>query len=361
MFAAIRHARESETIVSYDTNLRLRLWPLDRARAIIHGAVALSDIALPGLDDAQQFTGLERPEDICAFLPAGSGAQIVALTMGKSRHDGSGGRSSRVIPAKAVEAVDATGAGDTFDGAFLAEWLIGRDPFAAAAYANAAAALSTLGKGAVAPMPRAPKRKPSCGIKKAGPKARCFLSVDQRLRVAPGNRLAAARCCSRCGTTDLRERRERAVAAVLGVGLIEVQRVLVRRLLIAPVETVELAAVRRRQFIQHSGFLRVEGDPDAHGCDRSGGLDVPDGLAVAPATVPAVAPTPAPTAAPPGRPPARRRRRPQAYCGGAAEPFTVGRIHRLPAIERLARLAVIGDHPLREGADALGYATDRAP
>jgi 2-dehydro-3-deoxygluconokinase len=50
--------------------------------------------------------------------------------------------------------VDATAAGDTFDGAFLAEILRGSDPFAAARYANAAAALSTLGYGAVAPMPR---------------------------------------------------------------------------------------------------------------------------------------------------------------------------------------------------------------
>src|SRR6478736_9002930 len=80
----------------------------------------------------------------------------------------------------------------------------------------------------------------------------------------------------------LRERSERAITAVLGVGLIEVQRVLMRRLLIAPVETVELAAFRRGQFIQHSGLLRVEGYPDAHGCDRSGGLDVRSGLATGP-------------------------------------------------------------------------------
>ena len=66
----------------------------------------------------------------------------------------------RVIPARPVEAVDATGAGDTFDGAFLAQWLVQGDPFRAAAYANAAAALSTLGYGAVAPMPRAPPSRP---------------------------------------------------------------------------------------------------------------------------------------------------------------------------------------------------------
>ena len=152
VFAAIRHAREHGTTVSYDTNLRLRLWPLDRARAVIHAAVALSDIALPGLDDARQLTGLDRPEDVCAFY-LGLGCRIVALTMGKAGTMVATPERREVIPARPVNAVDATGAGDTFDGAFLAEWLVGGDPFRAAAYANAAAALSTLGRGAVAPMP----------------------------------------------------------------------------------------------------------------------------------------------------------------------------------------------------------------
>jgi 2-dehydro-3-deoxygluconokinase len=152
-FAAVRHAHEAGVLVSYDTNLRLRLWPLDRARAVIHAAVALSDIALPGLDDARQLTGLDRPEDICARY-LGLGCRVVALTMGKSGTLVATADERQVIPARPVEAVDATGAGDTFDGAFLAEWLVHGDPFRAASYANAAAALSTLGHGAVAPMPR---------------------------------------------------------------------------------------------------------------------------------------------------------------------------------------------------------------
>jgi len=152
VFAAINHAKANGTVVSYDTNLRLKLWPLERARAIIHAASAMSDILLPGLDDARQLTGLERPEEICAFY-LGVGCSVVALTMGKNGTMVATKERVEVIAAKPVEAIDATGAGDTFDGAFLAEWLLHRDPFRAAAYANAAAALSTLGKGAVAPMP----------------------------------------------------------------------------------------------------------------------------------------------------------------------------------------------------------------
>lgn len=156
VFAAIRHAKAHDTVVSYDTNLRLRLWPLERARAIIHGASALADILLPGLDDARQLTGLERPEEICAFY-LNLGCGVVALTMGRNGTMVATEERTEVIAAKPVEAVDATGAGDTFDGAFLAEWLVHRDPFRAAAYANAAAALSTLGHGAVAPIPQRSK------------------------------------------------------------------------------------------------------------------------------------------------------------------------------------------------------------
>lgn len=153
-FAAVRHARAKGVVVSYDTNLRLRLWPLDRARAVINATAQLADIVMPGLDDARQLTGLDRPEDICDFYLKG-GARVVALTLGKDGTMVAVPGERRLIPGRPVKAVDATGAGDTFDGGFLVEWLRSGDPFAAAAYGNAAAALSTLGHGAVAPMPRA--------------------------------------------------------------------------------------------------------------------------------------------------------------------------------------------------------------
>jgi 2-dehydro-3-deoxygluconokinase len=59
----------------------------------------------------------------------------------------------REVPGRVVSAVDATGAGDCFGGAFIARIVAGDDPFAAARYANMAAALSTQGFGAVAPIP----------------------------------------------------------------------------------------------------------------------------------------------------------------------------------------------------------------
>ncbi len=156
VFAAIRHAKASGRLVSYDTNLRPALWPLDRARAVIHAGIAGADVARPGLDDARQLTGLDAPDAIAAFY-LGLGCGVVAMTLGRDGVLVATRDASRIVPPRHVDAVDATGAGDCFGGAFLAEWLRHRDPFRAADYANAAAALKVRGQGAVAPIPRRPE------------------------------------------------------------------------------------------------------------------------------------------------------------------------------------------------------------
>jgi 2-dehydro-3-deoxygluconokinase len=151
--AAIDAARRAGAKVSYDTNLRLRLWDLDTARKTIHETCARCDILLPSLDDSQQLTGLDKPEAIAEFYLK-LGAPLVALKMGaEGALLATPQKLVRIAPHK-VESVDATGAGDTFDGAFLARLLAGDDVEVAARYANVAAALSTQGYGAVTPIPR---------------------------------------------------------------------------------------------------------------------------------------------------------------------------------------------------------------
>lgn len=149
---AIDVARASGTLVSYDTNLRLNLWSLDAARAVVDQTIPKSDIVLPGLEDAVALTGRTTPDAIAdAYLEAGTGT--VAVTLGPDGTFIATQDRRELVTGHRVSSVDATGAGDTFDGAYLAELAAGRDPFEAARYANAAAALSTCGYGAVAPIP----------------------------------------------------------------------------------------------------------------------------------------------------------------------------------------------------------------
>ncbi len=151
--AAIDIARAAGVRVSYDTNLRLRLWDIAAARRMIDETMSLTDIALPSLDDSRELTGLPSPDAIVDHY-LGLGPGLVALKMGA---EGVlvANRERRIhIPPHRVTRVDATGAGDTFDGAFLARLLAGDNFETAARYANVAAALSTEGYGAVAPIPR---------------------------------------------------------------------------------------------------------------------------------------------------------------------------------------------------------------
>jgi 2-dehydro-3-deoxygluconokinase len=152
-FHAIEVARGAKVTVSVDTNLRLRLWPLRRASACIHTAVGMADIVFPSLEDAQALTGLGEPEAIVDFY-----LKLCPLVLLKLGRDGLlvANREARArIPGHEVQAVDATGAGDTLAGAFLARAVAGDETWEAARYANAAAALSTTGYGAVAPIPTA--------------------------------------------------------------------------------------------------------------------------------------------------------------------------------------------------------------
>ena len=149
---AIGIARASGVKVAYDPNLRLKLWPLDRAREVIVATMPLVDYFLPSLDDVLLVSGLNEPEPILDWCHR-QGAKTVIFKLGKEGSWVSDGANRTRVAAFPVEAVDTTGAGDCFDGSLLARLAAGDDVVAAARWASAAAALTTTGYGAVAPLP----------------------------------------------------------------------------------------------------------------------------------------------------------------------------------------------------------------
>jgi 2-dehydro-3-deoxygluconokinase len=153
VFAAMDAARAARVQVSYDTNLRLRLWPLARAQAVIEAAIARCDVLFMSIEEGEQLGAGSDPAQVLAWCHA-HGAPRVALKLGKDGAIGSDGTRTLAIAGHAVQAVDATGAGDCFAGALLARLAAGADFWRALHYANAAAALTCTGYGAVAPLPR---------------------------------------------------------------------------------------------------------------------------------------------------------------------------------------------------------------
>lgn len=153
VFEAMELARESGTQVVFDSNLRLKLWPLARAQACIRQAIGLCDIFLPSLDDMVALTGLHEPDRIVDWSHA-QGARTVVLKLGAEGALVSNGQVREHVAGRHVVVRDATGAGDCFCGNLLARLAKGDSLLQATHYANTAASLAVQGFGAVHPLPR---------------------------------------------------------------------------------------------------------------------------------------------------------------------------------------------------------------
>jgi len=153
VLAAFETARAAGAKISFDSNLRLKLWPLARARAMIVAVAGMADYFFPSLDEARTLSGRDDADAVLDWAH-GLGAKTVFLKLGAEGAIVSDGKRRERVPGLKVEVVDATGAGDCFCGAALARLAAGDSIVDAARYANAAAALSTTGFGAVAPLPR---------------------------------------------------------------------------------------------------------------------------------------------------------------------------------------------------------------
>ncbi len=95
------------------------------------------DILFPNRDEGQALTGERDPQAIAAALRARFPGALVAL---KLDHDGCFIMDHTLamhVPGRAIDLpVDTTGAGDAFNGAFLARYLSTGDALAAARFAN---------------------------------------------------------------------------------------------------------------------------------------------------------------------------------------------------------------------------------
>jgi 2-dehydro-3-deoxygluconokinase len=137
--------------IAFDPNVRPGLWPdIASARAVIEAAIGLADIVLPSADDLNLLYGASAPEALAARLWR-LHAREIALTTGA---DGClvvtpDGRAA--LSAPEVSVVDTSGAGDAFNGAYLAARLAGSAAMEAAERGLAVAARVVAAPGAIVP------------------------------------------------------------------------------------------------------------------------------------------------------------------------------------------------------------------
>lgn len=164
---AISLAKQARTLVSFDPNLREPLWDsLDHAREEIRYGLAHCDILKISDNEVEFLTGIanDYPRAI-AQLRQEFKIPLIFVTLGKQGSMCfSGNQEPVMVPGRVVNAIDTTGAGDTFFGAVLnylvEQQLLDQLTTLTPAtqkqilnVANATAALITLRKGALSVMP----------------------------------------------------------------------------------------------------------------------------------------------------------------------------------------------------------------
>lgn len=159
---AIRIAKESGALISFDPNLREPLWKsLDEAKEQVAYGLSQCDILKISDNEIRWFTGEEDFDAGIAKLKSQYDIPLIMLSMGK---DGSRAhyKDLRVEAAPFLQenTIETTGAGDTFGGCCLYHVLkYGLDHFDEGklkemlTFANAAASIITTRKGALRVMP----------------------------------------------------------------------------------------------------------------------------------------------------------------------------------------------------------------
>jgi 2-dehydro-3-deoxygluconokinase len=136
LLKAIVAARQAGARIAFDPNARPALW---RSPAIMGStttvAAGLSDIVLPTFPDEQAVFADPDPRATCRrYLALGPSEVVVKNGAAPALVGHDGGEAE--IPAISGKLVDATGAGDSFNGAYLAARLEGADPIESATIAH---------------------------------------------------------------------------------------------------------------------------------------------------------------------------------------------------------------------------------
>ena len=152
LLAELGRAKAAGKLVAFDPNIRPRLWDdAETMRRTIAAGAAAATIVMPSFEDEATYFGDASIEATIARyrgvgvdkLVVKNGAEGISLSFG--------GNETFVSSVAASKVVDTTGAGDSFNGAFLARYIRTGDHVGAAEFAARVAATVIGHHGALLP------------------------------------------------------------------------------------------------------------------------------------------------------------------------------------------------------------------
>ncbi|MEW6624668.1 MAG: sugar kinase [Bacillota bacterium] len=149
---AMKVAKNNGVKVSFDPNLRLKLWTKEDAQKTLLELMRLADIVLPGIEECRVLFGTDKVDTLFERITA-MGPDTVVIKTGS---DGAVGlqKDERVeVPGFRVKIVDPFGAGDAFAAGFLAGQLKGWNLKKSMVLANALGAMAVTVNGNVEALP----------------------------------------------------------------------------------------------------------------------------------------------------------------------------------------------------------------
>jgi len=116
---ALEEAKRADCLISYDPNYRPLLWKSrEHAREQMCSVLSFVDVIKLSDEETELITGYADPEEAAEYL-IGIGIKVAAVTLGREGVLVAVKDGSAAIPGVRVDAIDTTGAGDAFWGAFL--------------------------------------------------------------------------------------------------------------------------------------------------------------------------------------------------------------------------------------------------
>jgi 2-dehydro-3-deoxygluconokinase len=155
LMKAIHTAKEAGARVAFDPNERPALWTSPRVMgSTIAAAAILADVVLPTFPDEHALFGDASPPAVAERYLSWGASEVVVKNGAEPAYVASAQSHGWVAPRPGAVSVDPTGAGDSFNGAYLAARAEGATPLEAAAAAHDLAAIVIGHNGALVPHAR---------------------------------------------------------------------------------------------------------------------------------------------------------------------------------------------------------------